>query len=93
MQQILFQFEGLLFVVILCFQEIWFQFENCLVEGCFLLVIDCDIKQLVKDKWFCDVIQSCKQFINGKFKFKIIVSLLDKYYIYNMGNLFIYVKL
>ncbi|XP_052710792.1 uncharacterized protein LOC128185166 [Crassostrea angulata] len=54
--------------------EIRSQFENCLAEGCPLLVTDCDTKQLAKDKRFRDAIQSCKQFINGKLKFKITVE-------------------
>lgn len=74
-------------------EEIRSQFENCLAEGCPLLVTDCDTKQLAKDKRFRDAIQSCKQFINGKLKFKITVSRSDKYFIHNMGNLLIHVKL
>ncbi|XP_052708586.1 uncharacterized protein LOC128183562 isoform X10 [Crassostrea angulata] len=56
------------------YSEIRSQFENCLAEGCPLLVTDCDTKQLAKDKRFRDAIQSCKQFINGKLKFKITVE-------------------
>ena len=57
-----------------CFQDIRSQFENCLADGSALLVTDCDTEELAKDKRFRDAIQSCKRFINGKMKFKIVVS-------------------
>ena len=56
------------------FQEMRSQLENCLADGTPLLVTDCDVKQLVSDGRFIDTISSCVSFINGKSRFKVIVS-------------------
>ena len=55
-------------------KEIRSQLENCLSDGSPLLVTDCDLDALMKDKRFTDTIQNCVNFINGKTRFKVIVS-------------------
>ena len=61
--------------LILYFQEIRSQLENCLADGSPLLVSDCDIQKLAKDSRFRHTIQRCADFINGKQRFKVIVSI------------------
>ena len=56
------------------FQEMRSQLENCLADGTPLLVTDCDVEQLVSDTRFIDTIANCVCFINGKSRFKVIVS-------------------
>ncbi|OWF37572.1 Dynein heavy chain 5, axonemal [Mizuhopecten yessoensis] len=56
------------------YSEMRSQFENCLADGSPLLVTDCDVIQLSKDKRFRDAIQRCNRFINEKSRFKIFVE-------------------
>ncbi|GFN75495.1 dynein beta chain, ciliary [Plakobranchus ocellatus] len=56
------------------YHEIRSQLENCLSDGSPLLVTDCDLETLMRDKRFTDTIQNCVNFINGKSRFKVIVS-------------------
>ena len=58
-------------------QEIRSQLENCLADGSPLLVTDCDMKKLASDSRFRHPIQRCADFINGKQRFKVIVSTLS----------------
>ena len=60
--------------MLLYLQEIRSQLENCLSDGSPLLVTDCDIKKLASDSRFRHPIQRCGDFINGKQRFKVIVS-------------------
>jgi hypothetical protein len=57
-------------------QEIRSQFENCLADGSPLFITDCDLDELANDKSFNDALQNCSQFIHGKTRFKITVSLI-----------------
>ncbi|XP_059166583.1 dynein axonemal heavy chain 8-like [Physella acuta] len=56
------------------YHEIRSQLENCLSDGTALLVTDCDLLALEKDRRFIDTIQNCTAFINGKSRFKIVVT-------------------
>ncbi|XP_055889445.1 dynein axonemal heavy chain 8-like isoform X4 [Biomphalaria glabrata] len=56
------------------YHEVRSQLENCLADGTPLLVTDCDLQSLVKDKRFINTIQTCSSFINGKSRFKVIVT-------------------
>ncbi|CAL1527205.1 unnamed protein product [Lymnaea stagnalis] len=56
------------------YHEIRSQLENCLSDGTPLLVTDCDLDSLMKDKRFMNTIQNCVNFINGKTRFKVIVT-------------------
>lgn len=62
-------------IAIVYLQEMRSQLENCLSDGSPLLVTDCDVTELVKDKRFSNAIRNCSSFITGKHRFKIIVSL------------------
>ena len=59
---------------LLCHQEIRSQLENCLSDGTPLLVTDCELQALMRDRRFTDIIANCVNFINGKSRFKVIVS-------------------
>ncbi|XP_076466964.1 uncharacterized protein LOC143298129 [Babylonia areolata] len=61
-------------LVVVKYHEMRSQLENCLAEGTPLLVTDCDVRQLVSDSRFIDTIASCVSFINGKSRFKVIVT-------------------
>ncbi|XP_035829673.1 dynein heavy chain 5, axonemal isoform X2 [Aplysia californica] len=56
------------------YHEIRSQLENCLSDGTPLLVTDCDLETLMKDRRFTDTIANCVNFINGKTRFKVIVT-------------------
>ncbi|KAL5010133.1 hypothetical protein ScPMuIL_012438 [Solemya velum] len=56
------------------YSEMRSQLENCLSDGSPLLVTDCDVTELVKDKRFSNAIRNCSSFITGKTRFKIIVE-------------------
>ncbi|KAK6987321.1 dynein heavy chain 5 axonemal, partial [Biomphalaria glabrata] len=56
------------------YHEVRSQLENCLADGTPLLVTDCDLQSLVKDKRFINTIQTCSSFINGRSRFKVIVT-------------------
>ncbi|XP_070190368.1 uncharacterized protein [Littorina saxatilis] len=61
-------------LVVVKYHEMRSQLENCLADGTPLLVTDCDVKQLVSDTRFTNTITSCVNFINGKSRFKVIVT-------------------
>ena len=63
-------------ICVVVLQEIRSQLENCLADGSPLLVTDCDIEKLAKDTRFRYAIQKCTDFIHGKNRFKIIVSMV-----------------